>query len=182
MSRSAQRTYVEGFSRWKRIRVQLFREGEDYQCAVGCAGDEGRHGVVQLKGVVIRTRGRGGGKRVVRRVYDVLVRGEGERHRVVHAGQVAPGGRHVIDAVRDRVTVRVAVVPVITKSAGSTLSTASLKVTRQVRVSELVGDEVGSWRVIDVTVGAVVSVTVAVVALAVLEGALAPTELMAETR
>ena len=49
-------------------------------------------------------------------------------------------------------------------------------------MSELVGDEVGSWCVIDVTVGAVVSVTVAVVALAVLEGALVPTELMAETR
>ena len=80
------------------------------------------------------------------------------------------------------VTVRVAVVPVTMKSAGSTFSTASLKVTRQVRLSELVGDEVGSWRVIDVTVGAVVSVTVAVVALAVLEGALVPTELMAETR
>ena len=56
------------------------------------------------------------------------------------------------------VTVRVAVVPVITKSAESTFETASLKVTRQVRLSELVGDDVGSWGVIDVTVGAVVSV------------------------
>ena len=79
-------------------------------------------------------------------------------------------------------TVRVAVVPVITKSGASTFSTASLKVTRQVGVSELVGDDAGSWCVIDVTVGAVVSVTVAVVALAVLVGALVPTELMAETR
>ena len=55
-----------------------------------------------------------------------------------------------------------AVVPVIAKSASPMSFTFSLKVTRHVRVSALVGEVVGSWRTIEVTVGAVVSATDAV--------------------
>ena len=47
--------------------------------------------------------------------------------------------------------------PLTAKSVASTFSTASLNVTRQVRLSALVGEDVGSWRTMDVTVGAVVS-------------------------
>ena len=55
-----------------------------------------------------------------------------------------------------------AVVPVIAKSASPMSFTFSLKVTRHVRVFALVGEVVGSWRTIEVTVGAVVSATDAV--------------------
>ena len=61
------------------------------------------------------------------------------------------------------VTVSLAFVPVISKSAASTFSTSSLKVTRQVRTSALVGDDAGLRRMIDVTRGALVSPTTSVV-------------------
>ena len=51
----------------------------------------------------------------------------------------------------------VAVVPAMAKSAAFTFFTFSLNVTRQVRLSTFVGEDVGSWRTMDVTVGAVVS-------------------------
>ena len=51
----------------------------------------------------------------------------------------------------------VAVVPLTAKSAASTFETASLNVTRQVRLFALVGEDVGVWRTMDVTRGAVVS-------------------------
>ena len=54
-------------------------------------------------------------------------------------------------------TVTVAVVPVTTKSAASTFETASLNVTRQVRLSALVGEVVGFCRTIEATRGSVVS-------------------------
>ena len=50
-----------------------------------------------------------------------------------------------------------AVVPATVKSAISTPVTGSLKVTRQIRVSALVGEFAGSWRTIEATVGGVVS-------------------------
>ena len=50
-----------------------------------------------------------------------------------------------------------AVVPLTTKSAASTFETASLNVTRQVRLSALVGELVGVCRTIEATRGAVVS-------------------------
>ena len=50
-----------------------------------------------------------------------------------------------------------AVVPLTTKSAASTFETASLNVTRQVRLSALVGELVGVSRTIEATRGAVVS-------------------------
>ena len=55
-------------------------------------------------------------------------------------------------------SVSVSVVPAIAKSAPPTSFTSSLKVTRHVRASALVGEVVGSWRTIEVTRGAVVSV------------------------
>ena len=58
------------------------------------------------------------------------------------------------------VTVAVAVVPATSKSAASTFVTLSEKVTRQVRLSPLVGVVAGLWRPIDVTVGSVLSVRV----------------------
>ena len=54
---------------------------------------------------------------------------------------------------------RVAVVPVTPKSAASTFATSLLNVTRQVRMSELVGDEDGSQRSMDTTCSAVVCPT-----------------------
>ena len=53
--------------------------------------------------------------------------------------------------------VTVAVAPVTSKSAAFTFVTSSLNVTCQVRVSSRVGELVGLWRVIEATVGAVVS-------------------------
>ena len=53
--------------------------------------------------------------------------------------------------------VTVAVVPLTTKSAASTFETASLNVTRQVRLSALVGELVGVCRTIEATRGAVLS-------------------------
>ena len=61
------------------------------------------------------------------------------------------------EAVTSSTAVTVAVVPLTAKSAASTFATASLNVTRQVRLSAFVGDVAGSWRAIDVTAGAVVS-------------------------
>ena len=49
--------------------------------------------------------------------------------------------------------VTVAVVPLTAKSAASTFETASLNVTRQVRLSALVGELVGFCRAIEATVG-----------------------------
>ena len=43
------------------------------------------------------------------------------------------------------------------KSAASTFFTSSLNVTRQVRLSAFVGEDVGVWRTIEATRGAVVS-------------------------
>ena len=54
-------------------------------------------------------------------------------------------------------TVSVAAVTPTSKSASSTFATVSLKVTRQVRLSALVGDDVGLWRAIEATCGAAVS-------------------------
>ena len=54
--------------------------------------------------------------------------------------------------------VTVAVVPLTAKSAAFTFETASLNVTRQVRLSALVGETVGFCRVIEATRGAVVSI------------------------
>ena len=51
----------------------------------------------------------------------------------------------------------VAVVPVTAKSAASTFETASLNVTRQIRLSALVGELAGVPRTIEATRGAVVS-------------------------
>ena len=51
----------------------------------------------------------------------------------------------------------VAVLPVMVKSAASTPVTTSLNVTRQVRLSALVGEVEGVCRTMDVTVGAVLS-------------------------
>ena len=51
----------------------------------------------------------------------------------------------------------VAVAPRTAKSAASTFETASLNVTRQVRLSALVGELVGFCRTIEATRGAVVS-------------------------
>ena len=62
--------------------------------------------------------------------------------------------------------VTVAVVPLTTKSAASTFETASLNVTRQVRLSALVGELVGVCRTIEATRGAVLS-TVPVMVLPV---------------
>ena len=53
--------------------------------------------------------------------------------------------------------VTVAVVPATMKSAASTFVTLSEKVTRQVRLSPLVGVVAGFWRPIAVTVGLVLS-------------------------
>ena len=53
--------------------------------------------------------------------------------------------------------VGVAVVPVTVKSLMSTFATASLKVTRNTRVSAFVTAEVGDWRLKDVIPGAVLS-------------------------
>ena len=55
------------------------------------------------------------------------------------------------------VTASVAVVPVTEKSPVPTFDTASSNVTRQVRLSSLVGEVEGVWRSIEVTRGAVVS-------------------------
>ena len=54
-------------------------------------------------------------------------------------------------------TVSVAVMTPTSKSPSSTFATVSLKVTRQVRLSALVGDDVGLWRAIEATCGAAVS-------------------------
>ena len=52
----------------------------------------------------------------------------------------------------------VVVVPETPKSASFIFCTASSNVTRQVRMEKLVGELDGVWRMIDVTLGAVVSV------------------------
>ena len=64
-------------------------------------------------------------------------------------------------------TVRPAVVLDTPKSAASTFCTSSLNVTRHFRVSLLVGEVLGSWRTIEVTVGAVVSAVLLVTARSV---------------
>ena len=53
--------------------------------------------------------------------------------------------------------VTVAVVPAMAKSAASTFFTFSVNVMRHFRLSALVGDDVGVWRTMDATLGAVVS-------------------------
>ena len=63
-----------------------------------------------------------------------------------------------VDAVTS-LTVSAAVVPLTVKSAAFTFATFSLNITRQVRLSALVGDDNGVWRTIDITVGAVESNT-----------------------
>ena len=67
---------------------------------------------------------------------------------------------YTVEAVSSVTAVTVAVVlglAAMAKSAAFTFFTFSLNVTRQVRLSAFVGEDVGSWRTMDATVGAVVS-------------------------
>ena len=77
-------------------------------------------------------------------------------------------------------TVAVAVLPVMVKSPPSTPVTTSLNVTRQVRLSALVGEVEGVCRTMDVTVGAVLSLVADGVAV-VLAGLPAPAPFTART-
>ena len=64
---------------------------------------------------------------------------------------------YTIEAVASVTAVTVAIVPAMAKSVASTFFTFSLNVTRQVRLSSFVGEDVGVWRTMDATLGAVVS-------------------------
>ena len=67
---------------------------------------------------------------------------------------------YTVVAVTSVTAVTVAVVPAMAKSAVFTFCTFSLNVTRQVRLSAFVGEDVGVWRTMDSTLGAVVSTPV----------------------
>ena len=111
---------------------------------------------------MVRARGGGIGQGIARRV--VICRGPRAKDSVAVALRLfrlpplaVTSYATVVIPVTGLTSVAVAVVPATVKSAASTPVTGSLKVTRQIRVSALVGELEGLWRTIEVTVGGVVS-------------------------
>ena len=126
---------------------------------------DGRHprgGVVHHPGVVVRARRHGVRESVVGGVGDVPGRPRRTASPWRRGSPRFPPDAvtsYTVEAVASVTSVTVAVVPPMAKSAASTFFTSSLKVTLQIRLSAFVGEDVGVWRTMDATVGAVLSTT-----------------------